>query len=238
MAILDAAEAPGRFGPFRPGVVLRRLLNPRYAGLPSAFFQHPVRILDAGVEPKGAMNARRLFTTCWFEGVNIADLPLDSPERRAFDRYHLVDLDQTDLGFIPDGGFDYIICSHTIEHLHDGIGLVARLCTKVQPGGRLYLEWPSFESQTFPIRGFGLNFFDNPMHKQAFRLEAVASVVKESGLEISYAGRRRVIARMVLAPVLVAYHALRTRRLTLYDLWDILGSCYVVHAIKPQPGGD
>jgi hypothetical protein len=76
------------------------------------------------------------------------------------------------------------------------------------------------------------------MHKQPFSVEVVASVVKEKGLEIAYAGRRRVIARMVLAPVLVAYHALRARRLALYDLWDILGSCYAVHAMKPQPCGD
>lgn len=238
MSVLANAERTGRFRGFRPGVLLTRLLNPRYAWLPSTFFQHPVRIVDAGVGPKDAINARRVFTTCWFEGINIADLPAGSPERRAFDRYHLVDLNQSDLSFVPDGGFDYVICSHTIEHLDDGIALVGRLCTKLRPGGRLYLEWPSVESQGFPLRGFGLNFFDNPMHKQTFSVEAVASVVRENGLEIGYAGRRRVVARMVLAPVLVAYHALRARRLALYDLWDILGSCYAVHARKPQPCGD
>lgn len=238
MSLLDNTERPGRFRRFRPGVVLTRLFNPRYAWLPSAFFQHPVRILDAGVGPKDAINARRLFATCWFEGINIADLPSGSPERRAFDRYHLVDLDQTDLRFVPDGGFDYVVCSHTIEHLDDGIALVARLCTKVRPGGGLYLEWPSVESQTFPLRGFGLNFFDDCAHKRSFPLEAVASVVRENGLEIGYAGRRRRIARMVLAPLLVAYRGLRTRRLTLFDLWDITGFCYVVQAMKPQPCGD
>ena len=233
MSVLDNVERPPRSWGLRPATVLSRLLNPRYASLPAAFLRQPARILDAGCGPREALIARRLFAGCWFEGIDIADPPPGSPERRAFDRYHQVDLDQTDLSFVPDGGFDYVICSHTIEHLEDGIALVARLCAKVRPGGRLYLEWPSVESQAFPLRGFGLNFFDDGTHKQTFPLEAVATVVEENGLVIEYAGRRRELARMLLAPVLVAYHSLRARRLTLYDFWDIFGSCYVVRAMRP-----
>jgi SAM-dependent methyltransferase len=233
MSVLEDVGRPPRPKGLRPGTALLRLLNPRYASLPAAFLRQPARILDAGCGPREALIARRLFLGCWFEGIDIADLPPGSPEQRAFDRYHQVDLDQTDLSFVPDAGFDYVICSHTIEHLEDGIALVARLCAKVRPGGRLYLEWPSVESQAFPLRGFGLNFFDDGTHKQTFSLETVAAVVEENGLVIRYAGRRRQAVRMLLAPVLAACHSLRRRRLTLYDFWDILGSCYVVRAMKP-----
>jgi SAM-dependent methyltransferase len=233
MSVLENVGRPARVSRFRPGAVLTRVLNPRYASLPPAFLRKPVRILDAGCGPQEALIARRLFASCWFEGIDITDLPPGSPERRAFDRYHQVDLDQTDLSFVPDAGFDYVICSHTIEHLENGIALVARLCAKVRPGGRLYLEWPSVESQTFPVRGFGLNFFDDGTHKQTFPLETVAAVVEENGLVIEYAGRRRQVARMLLAPVLAACHSLRATRVTLYDFWDILGSCYVVRAMRP-----
>ena len=213
---------------------MTRFLNPRYAGLPAAFFRRSVRILDAGCGPKDALIARRLFARCWFEGINIVDLPAGSPERRAFDRYHLVDLDHTDLCFAADAAFDYVICSHTIEHLADGLALVPRLCAKVRPGGRLYVEWPSVASQTFPLRGFGLNFFDDGTHKQTFPVEAVAAAIREHGLEIEYAGPRRQIARMLLSPALAVYHALRARRVVLYDFWDVTGACSVVRATRPH----
>lgn len=235
MSVATSAERNGRFWPCRPRAALTRLLNPRYASLPPAFFRYPVRILDAGCGAKDALMARSLFEECWFEGINIAELPPDSAERRAFHRYHLADLDHSDLSFVPDDAFDYVICSHTIEHLDDGIAVVARLCTKVRPGGKLYLEWPSVESQTFPIRGFGLNFYDDGTHKQTYSLEAISTVVEENGLQIEFAGRRHQVARMLLAPVLAAYHALRERHVTLSDFWDITGFCYVVRAMRPAP---
>ena len=234
MSATEQVGRPARPLRFHPGAMMSRLLNPRYAGLPADFFHHPVRILDAGCGPKDALIARRLFPTCWFEGINIADLQPDNPERRAFDRYHLVDLDHTDLGFVPDAAFDYVICSHTIEHLVDGIALVSRLSAKVQPGGRLYIEWPSVASQTFPLRGVGLNFFDDATPQQSFPVEAVATVIRDHGLEIEYAGPRRQIARMLLSPALALYHVLRARRVLLYDLWDLTGACSVVRATRPH----
>ncbi len=239
MSVLEDVGRPtARVSSLRPRAVLTRLLNPRYASLPAAFLRQPVRILDAGCGPREALIARNLFEGCWFEGIDIADLPPGGPERRAFDRYHQIDLDQTDLSFVPDGGFDYVICSHTIEHVEDGLALVARLCAKVRPGGRLYLEWPSVESQTFPLRGFGLNFSDDGTHKQTFALEDVATVVEKNGLVVAYGGRRRQIARMLLAPILAIYHSLRVGSVTLYDFWDVAGSCHVVRAMRPMSGGD
>lgn len=239
MSVLEHVRQPtARVSRLRPRAVLTRLLNPRYASLPAAFLRQPVRILDAGCGPREALIARNLFEGCWFEGIDIADVPRGGPERRAFDRYHQVDLDETDLCFVPDADFDYVICSHTIEHVEDGLALVARLCAKVRPGGRLYLEWPSVESQTFPLRGFGLNFFEDGTHKQTFALEDVATVVQRNGLVIAHAGRRRQIARMLLAPMLATYHSLRARRVTLYDFWDLAGSCYVVRAMRPISAGD
>lgn len=233
MSAAEPTERPRHLWRARPGAMITRLLNPRYAGLPAGFFHRPVRILDAGSGPKDALIARRLFATCWFEGINIADLPPDSMERQAFDRYHLIDLDHTDLGFVPDAAFDYVICSHTIEHLADGIALVPRLCAKVQPGGRLYIEWPSVASQTFPLRGVGLNFFDDATHQQTFPVKTVAAAIREHGLEIEYAGPRRQTARMLLSPALALYHALRARRMLLYDFWDLTGACSVVRATRP-----
>jgi SAM-dependent methyltransferase len=214
----------------RLGRWLTGQLNTRYAGLPASFFDRPARIVDAGGGPSDALRAKRLFRTCRFEGINIVDLPLGTAERDAYDAYHLVDLDTTDLAFLPDRAYDMVISSHTIEHLDDGPAVVRRLCTKVAPSGLLYLEWPSMESTTFPIRGLGLRFDDDPTHRQTYELDLIRRVVEASGLDVEFAGHRRQWLRILMAPVLVPLHSLRFRRPVLYDLWDMTGFCYVLRA--------
>lgn len=218
---------------YRPRAVIARLLNTRYSGLPPAFFARSARIIDAGGGPLDALKAKRLFRECWYEGINIDALPTSSRAREAYDRYHVVDLNDTDLGFLPDRSFDLVVSSHTIEHLKDGVATVRRLCTKVGPGGLLYLEWPSLESVTFPIRGRGLRFDDDGTHRQTYGLNEIRAEVERQGLRVEFVRRRRQWLRMILAPVLVAYHSVRLRRLVLYDLWDVTGFCYTLRATRP-----
>ena len=193
---------------YRPWAIFARQLNTRYGGLPRSFFARSARIVDAGAGPQDALKAKRLFKRCWYEGINIADLPDTSRERVAFDRYLLADLDETDLSFLPDRSYDLVISSHTIEHLDDGTALVSRLCAKVGPGGRLYLEWPSVESTTFPIRGLGLRFDDDPTHRRTYGLDEIRELVESHDLRIEFARRRRQWLRIILAPMLVAFRVL------------------------------
>lgn len=214
--------------------VLTRSLNDRYRGLPSGAFRTSVRVVDAGGGPMDARKAKRLFSDCWYEGINIAPLPAPGLDSHGYDRYHLVDLDATDLSFLPDRSYDLVVSSHTIEHLKDGLTVVERLCAKVKPGGRLYLEWPSVESTAFPIRGLGLRFDDDPTHRQTYALEDVRRLVERHGLRVERAGIRRQWLRLLLAPFLVPYHSIRVRRLVLYDLWDATGFAYCLHAVRPS----
>jgi SAM-dependent methyltransferase len=217
----------------RPDAVLTRALNGRYSHVPAGFFSRPVRVIDAGGGPMDAIKAKRLFADCWYEGINIAELPPPGPVGHGYDRYYRVDLDATDLAFLPDRSYDLVVSSHTIEHLKDGLAVVVRLCTKVKPGGRLYLEWPSVTSTTFPVRGLGLRFDDDPTHRQTYALDDVRRLVEGQGLRIERAGLRRQWLRILLAPVLVPYHSMRFRRLVLYDLWDVTGFANSLHATRP-----
>ncbi len=142
------------------------------------------------------------------------------------------DLNAEDLSFLPDGSFDYVISSHTIEHLEDGLRTVAQISTKVRPGGRIYLEWPSVESETFPIKGLGLNFHDDGTHIRTFVREDITAVLTEAGFDIEYSGFRRMWLRMLIAPLLVIRRSLKLRRLVLYDAWDLTGFCYVIRAVR------
>lgn len=209
---------------------LTRRLNPRYAYLPAPADGAPFRILDIGAGPEDGRIAKSLFPRCHFEAVNIA--PLDPARRGAFDVYHQRDLNADDLSFLPDDSFDYVISSHTIEHLEDGPGTVAQICAKVRPGGRIYLEWPSVESETFPIRGLGLNFCDDDTHIRTFPRADIAAVLTAKGFEIEYSGFRRMALRMLIAPLLILRRSLKLRRLVLYDAWDITGFCYVIRAVR------
>jgi len=219
-----------------PGAVLTRQLNTRYQGLPPSFFARSVRVVDAGGGPRDALKAKRLFGRCWYEGINIEALPGSLRERGGYDRYHLADLDETDLSFLPDRSYDLVVCSHTIEHLEDGLGVVARLCAKVGPGGLLYLEWPSLESVTFPIRGRGLRFDDDGTHRHPYGLDQICALVARQGLRVEFARPRRQWLRMLLAPFLIVYHSVRVHRVVLYDLWDLTGFCYTVRATRPIEG--
>jgi SAM-dependent methyltransferase len=226
----------GRMRHHRPWAVLTRQLNSRYGGLPPPFFAGSVRIVDAGAGPEDALKAKRLFRECWYEGINIEDLPKSSAERAGYDRYHLVDLDETDLSFLPDRSYDLVVSSHTIEHLKDGAAVVTRLCAKVCPGGLLYLEWPSLESVNFPVRGRGLRFDDDSTHRRTYALDEIRALVTSQGLRVEFARHRRQWFRMLLAPVLVLYHSVRFKRVVLYDLWDLTGFCYTLRANRPMEG--
>lgn len=212
---------------------LIRHLNPRYAYLPEPAADAPIRILDIGAGPEDGRIAKTLFPAGHFEAINLRSLGAD--QRDAFDVYHLRDLNKDDLSFLADDGFDYVISSHTIEHLDDGLRTVGQMCAKVRPGGRIYLEWPSVESKTFPIKGFGLNFYDDDTHLRTFRREEIAAVLTANGFDIDYSGYRRIWLRMLISPLLVIRRSLKHRRLVLYDLWDLTGFCYVIRAVRRLP---
>jgi SAM-dependent methyltransferase len=208
---------------------LVRLLNPRYAWLPPD--ASPARILDVGAGVEDARIAKSQFPACRFEAVNIAEI--DQGAATDFDAYHRCDLNDTDLSFLEDASYDYVISSHTIEHLADGRATVARLCGKVRPGGLLYLEWPSVESLRFPVRGLGLNFYDDETHVRTFALEEIAEIVRAAGIDIEFSGPRRMWSRLLVSPFLVVMHSLTRRKLVLYDWWDLTGFCYVVRGKRP-----
>jgi len=210
-----------------------RALNPRYQHFPVEKFDEFHRILDVGGEPADAIIAKRLFRTVAIEAVNIKKPLEEIAGYKLFEKYHVADLDKSDLTFLANERFDYVISSHLIEHLGHGEKIVSEMCDKIRPGGHLYLEWPSIESKHFPIRGVGLNFYDDGTHVDTFPLERIEKIIRGKGLEILRAGKRRHPLRMLLAPVLVPYRCIRNRTFVLYDLWDFTGFCYVIEAVKP-----
>lgn len=68
-----------------------------------------------------------------------------------FEGYEISDWNTAPPDF--DGNtFDAVICAHFIEHIADPASFVDWAAAKLNPGGRIYLEWPSPNSLDLPSR--------------------------------------------------------------------------------------
>jgi len=208
---------------------LRRKINPRYAWLSDSARRGIATVLDVGGEPRDSMLAATFLPNCRFTALNIVQSGPMAPGAE----FIRCDLDRDRLAAVAGRRFDYVISSHTLEHLRDGIGLIKDLAELVADGGRLYLEWPSPRSRHFPLRGVGLHFEDDPTHVATIALEDAVRRVQASGLTILAAGPRRNRLRALLAPILFLRTALRFRRLVLYDFWDWTGYADMICAVRP-----
>lgn len=207
---------------------LLRRLNPRYGWLSDTARRRIATVLDVGGEGQDSFLAAAYLPGSRFTALNIA-----APGSLAAGaRFIRCDLDRDGLASLAGRRFDYVICSHTLEHLKTGSGLIDGLADLVAEGGCLYLEWPAERSQRFPFRGLGLNFYDDPTHVTSLTLRHAQERLEARGLTILTAGPRRNWLRAALAPLLFVKSVIRFRRLVLYDFWDWTGYADRVCAIR------
>lgn len=89
----------------------------------------PLRILDIAPAPALSNYLRKL--------PNVAYRSADLSSRLADDR-----VDITDMRTYPDGAFDFIICSHVLEHVPDDAKAIRELHRVLAPGGVAILMVP------------------------------------------------------------------------------------------------
>jgi SAM-dependent methyltransferase len=148
--------------------------------------------------------------------------------------------DGSETGFWPDHppdfsgrSFDAILAVNFIEHIDDPIAFVKWSIARLNPGGRLFLEWPTPRSVTLPttaeLAALGLpimtgNYFDDATHRPDVPdFGAVRDAIVGAGLTIQESGT-------VAVPFFdqeVAIHAAKagdTVNLTL-AYWSLTGWC-------------
>jgi 2-polyprenyl-3-methyl-5-hydroxy-6-metoxy-1,4-benzoquinol methylase len=78
--------------------------------------------------------------------------------------------------------FDYVICSHVLEHVHDPRQLTLLLVNSVKPGGRVYLTWPN--PQSFILKMFGRHWrgLEAPRHLSLPAKQAFFNLLKENSV--------------------------------------------------------
>jgi 2-polyprenyl-3-methyl-5-hydroxy-6-metoxy-1,4-benzoquinol methylase len=78
--------------------------------------------------------------------------------------------------------FDYVVCSHVLEHVHDPRQLTLLLLNSVKPGGRVYLTWPN--PQSFLLKIFGRHWrgLEAPRHLSLPAKQAFFNLLKENSV--------------------------------------------------------
>jgi len=93
--------------------------------------------------------------------------------------------------------FDAVVCAHFIEHIADPQTFIDWAARKLNPGGRIYLEWPSPASLELPSRtelvplGVDLMisaFHDDASHRELPDMDAISAACVASGFKIECRG--------------------------------------------------
>jgi SAM-dependent methyltransferase len=164
-----------------------------------------------------------------------------------FHNYDGYELGNWDKGPPKFGGmkFDAIYSSHFIEHIRSAEDFVHWVASRLKPGGRVYIEWPSHESQFCPSIqelspiGFGritANFHDDLTHTTLPATEDVIRYLQDCGLTIDVQG---IIRLPLFEEELLANHRDTGDIVALqFAYWLRTGWCQYVTAHMPEANID
>jgi SAM-dependent methyltransferase len=187
----------------------------------------PFTLLDVGCGAHSPTITKRWFPNVRYHGIDRERYHNDDADIAAMDRFFCLDLEESDLSEVEDGAYDAVLGSHVIEHLANGLEVVARLAGKLRPGGGvIYLEFPSVRSLSIPSGRKTLNFCDDSTHKRVYEVSEVANVLLANRVRILKAGRRRDSVRLMLTPAILGFQLYSIARYGQLDgpnLWDLLG---------------
>lgn len=190
------------------------------------------RLLDVGCGNHSPSVTLKWFPQCEYFGLDRELYNNDEADLRLMSGFYKTDLakEETILEAIPEGYFDVVLMTHVIEHLPNGLEVLAVLARKVAPGGKLYVETPSRQSLRLPSMYGTLNFWDDVTHVRIYDVDEIAGALERAGLEIVSAGPRRDLPRIALMPVKMCYDLLKYGRVRASAFWDLVGFASFVYA--------
>ncbi|MFZ1989595.1 MAG: methyltransferase domain-containing protein [Alphaproteobacteria bacterium] len=209
------------------------LVPPRYKRFRKELSDKPFKLLDVGSSNGSSLLAKHWFPACIYHGLDISGANLSSAELAAMDKFVECDLENGDLSALNDGFYDVVVFAHVIEHLTNGLEVLAALTRKLAPGGRIYVEFPSVRSLSLPSAQNTLNFCDDPTHIRVYDIKEVANTLLAQRLRVVRAGARREWARILLSPLTLPKQIaslLKDGRLSANGLWDLMGFADFVYA--------
>lgn len=155
---------------------LRRLRNPS------------PRILDLGCGEGGFLDVSLLMhPSAQVTAVDIGDFRQLRMNEKSI---HFLEwnLDRPNIP-LPDAGFDFINCSHVIEHLKSPDILIREIARLLAPTGIAYIEVPDVRWTLLPPLPFitsdqgTFNFWDDPTHVRPYTRSAIRRLLEMGGLK-------------------------------------------------------
>jgi 2-polyprenyl-3-methyl-5-hydroxy-6-metoxy-1,4-benzoquinol methylase len=151
-----------------------------------------VRILDIGCGNNSPSVTKRWFPGCHYTGADIQRYNLSGEDDAAMDAFFLLGTDGSGYEAIPDGSYDFVILNHVLEHMAEPGPILAALCSKLNPGGYIWIAFPSLRSLGLPSsEDETLQFCDDPTHVYVPDVREVANVLLANGVKVLHAGRSR-----------------------------------------------
>ena len=182
----------------------------------------PVRILDLGCGGHSPRYFKTQFPHCKYTGVDHATYRNTLDDLSLADAYFEVNLDDSDLSFLPNKSYDLVVLSHVLEHLRNGRELLTCAASKVDVGGFVYVSHPHSDSVNFPHRADTLNFYDDVTHISIWSPNEARYILSEMGFEIIESGRTRLARNLLMMPIKAAISPF-LGGVTGPMLWDLYG---------------
>lgn len=191
-------------------------------------------VLDVGAGNHSARKMKRVYPQCIYHGLDqVSDYNNDDADMREMDRFFQIDLGYVDsLAEIPDNFYDVIVVAHVIEHLRNGLEVIAALLPKLKVGGRIYVEFPSVRSLSLPSMKGCLNFSDDSTHVRVYEVRELANVMLDRGCRVIRGGRRRDWSKILLLPFFLVRSAMHRDGIQASVFWDLLGFADYIYAKK------
>ena len=184
------------------------------------------RILDIGCGNNSPTTTKRWFPGCHYSGADIAQYNLSEEDTAAMDTFYPLGIDGSGYSAIPDSSYDFVILHHVVEHMDAPAPILATICSKLRPGGYIWIAFPSLRSLSLPSAEGTLQFCDDPTHVYVPDVREVSNILLANGVKVLHAGRSRDLVRTLLGAAILPWAFLKrlvTGRLSCKGLWYILG---------------
>lgn len=180
-------------------------------------------VLDVGCGNNSVLRIKALKPNVEYTGVDIGDYNQSESAKKMCHRYVLT----TDEGFtdtIRNLGevYDYVICTHNLEHCADPYGTLSACLACVAPGGSIFIATPAKETVGFPHRRGTLNFTDDTTHRTLIDPDRVQAELSANNFEaVKYFRRYQPLAMSALGLLTEPVSAILKKNL--YGTWELYG---------------
>ncbi|MEO6801806.1 MAG: methyltransferase domain-containing protein [Granulicella sp.] len=184
------------------------------------------RILDIGCGNNSPSTTKHWFPGSHYSGADIQKYNNNDEDIAAMDDFYILGTDGSGYSEIPDSSYDFVILHHVIEHMPMPAPILTMICSKLKPGGYIWIAFPSLRSLSLPSAEGSLQFCDDPTHVYVPDVREVSNILLGNGVKVLHAGRTEHLTRSIIGALILPWALLRrvvTGRLSCKGLWYILG---------------